>query len=97
MLTIISHFYNEEYLLPWWLEHHKKIAPFGVMIDYHSTDRSVEIIKSICPHWEIRTTRNESFDAALCKLSIDMANILLALLRSVLKPKLRGIRDEQHL
>lgn len=66
MLTIISHFYNEEYLLPWWLEHHKKIAPFGIMIDYHSTDRSVEIIKSICPHWEIRTTRNESFDAVLC-------------------------------
>lgn len=66
MLTIISHFYNEEYLLPWWLEHHKKIAPYGIMIDYHSTDRSVDIIKSICPHWAVRTSRNHLFDAALC-------------------------------
>jgi len=27
----------------------------GIMIDYHSTDRSVEIIKELCPTWEIRT------------------------------------------
>ena len=66
MLTLISHFYNEEYLLPWWLEHHKKMAKFGVMIDYHSTDRSVDIIKSICPNWQIITSKNETFGAAEC-------------------------------
>jgi hypothetical protein len=35
------------------------------MIDYHSTDKSVEIIKELCPTWEIRTTKNEMFDAHL--------------------------------
>ena len=61
--TIISHFFNEEYLLPWFLNHHKQIFDHGVMIDYHSTDRSVEIIKEICPTWEIVTSRNIDFQA----------------------------------
>jgi hypothetical protein len=60
--TILTHFYNEEYLLPWWLEHHARIFDHGIMIDYHSTDRSVDIIRSICPTWEIRTTTNKEFD-----------------------------------
>lgn len=63
--TVISHFYNEEYLLPWWLEHHKKHFDHGVMIDYASTDRSVEIIKEICPNWTVVQSRNKHFDAAV--------------------------------
>jgi hypothetical protein len=61
--TIISHFYNEEYMLPWFLKHHKQIFDHGVLIDYHSTDRSVEIIKEICPTWDIVTSRNQDFQA----------------------------------
>jgi hypothetical protein len=64
-LTIISHIYNEEYLLPWWLKHHKDIADHGIIIDYHSTDRSLEIVKEICPDWIIITSRNEKFQADL--------------------------------
>jgi hypothetical protein len=64
-LTIISHIYNEEYLLPWWLKHHKNIADHGIIIDYHSTDRSLEIVKEICPDWTIITSRNEKFQADL--------------------------------
>jgi hypothetical protein len=61
--TILSHFYNEEYMLPWFLNHHKQIFDHGVMIDYHSTDRSREIIKEICPTWDIVTSRNPNFQA----------------------------------
>lgn len=61
--TVLCHFYNEEYLLPWWLEHHKQIFDHGIMIDYHSTDRSREIIKEICPSWDIVTSRNPNFQA----------------------------------
>ena len=64
MKTIISHFYNEEYLLPWWLKHHKQFFDHGIMIDYHSTDNSVNIIKEICPTWEIVESKNKEFDAA---------------------------------
>jgi hypothetical protein len=33
------------------------------MIDYHSTDSSVEIIREICPTWDIITSRNLDFQA----------------------------------
>lgn len=62
-ITVISHFYNEEYLLPWWLKQHSKIFDHGIMIDYHSTDRSVEIINEICPSWEVVKSKNAFFDA----------------------------------
>ena len=60
--TLISSFHNEEYLLPWWLEHHKQILDHAVLFDYFSTDRSVEIIKDICPTWEVRETANTDWD-----------------------------------
>lgn len=63
MKTVICHFFNEEHLLPWWLNHHKQIFDHGIMIDYHSTDRSMEIIREICPDWELRYTRNKYFDS----------------------------------
>jgi hypothetical protein len=59
--TVTLHFYNEEYMLPWWLNHHKKYFDHGVLINYHSTDRSVEVIKEICPDWDIVTSRNQDF------------------------------------
>ena len=69
-LTILSHFYNEEYLLPWWLKHHREIADHGILIDYASTDRSVEIIRECCPTWEIIPSRNEFFGAAECDAEV---------------------------
>jgi hypothetical protein len=60
--TVLCHFYNEEWLLPFWLKHHKNIFDHGILFDYHSTDRSVEIIREICPSWEVRTSRNADFN-----------------------------------
>jgi len=59
--TVTLHFYNEEYMLPWWLNHHKKVFDHGILIDYQSTDRSIEIIKEICPDWTIVPSRNKDF------------------------------------
>lgn len=70
-LTIISHIFNEEYLLPFWLEYHSMIFDHGIIIDYLSTDNSVKIIKKNCPHWTVLKTKNinkngtPNFDAAL--------------------------------
>jgi hypothetical protein len=60
-LTVLCHFRNEEVYLPFWLRHHTRLFDHGIMIDYHSTDRSREIIRTLAPTWEIRTTRNEKF------------------------------------
>lgn len=60
-ITLISHIYNEEYLLPFWLEYHKKIFKNGIIIDYNSTDNSLKIIKDICPDWKIIKSVNSEF------------------------------------
>ena len=62
-LTVISHIYNEEYLLPFWLEHHRSIFKNGIIIDYNSTDRSREIIYEYCPHWKVVQSENHMFEA----------------------------------
>lgn len=62
-VTCILHIYNEEYLLPFWLRHHKNIFDDCIIIDYHSTDRSLDICKEICPEWKIITTKNLFFGA----------------------------------
>lgn len=59
--TVVCHFFNEEFLLPWWLQHHKAVFDHGIMIDYASTDRSCDIIREICPSWEIVPSRNQNF------------------------------------
>lgn len=69
--TLLCHFYNEEWMLPWFLNHHKQIFDHGIMIDYHSTDRSVEVIKEICPTWDIVTSRNPDFQADLIDVEVN--------------------------
>jgi len=60
-LTVLTHIFNEEYLLPFWLEYHKRIFDHGIIVDYHSSDNSLDIVKKICPTWTIITTINNYF------------------------------------
>lgn len=68
--NVIVHFKNEEYMLPYWLNHHKDLFDFGVFINYNSTDRSVEIIKEIVPNWIILNTLNPDFNPTVCDLEV---------------------------
>lgn len=61
--TLLTNVFNEEYLLPFWLNHHKDMFDKIIVIDYNSTDNSIKICKSICPTCIVITTRNEYFDA----------------------------------
>lgn len=63
--TVITHFYNEEYLLPWWLLHHTKLFDYGILINRGSTDLSVEICRKFAPHWEIYDSNVREFDTVL--------------------------------
>lgn len=62
-MTVISHIFNEEYLLPWWLEHHTRIFDHGIIIDYQSTDKSIDMIKALAPSWDIVPSTTDVFDA----------------------------------
>lgn len=63
--TLICHIYNEQYLLPWFLAHHRRIFDHGVIIDYNSNDKSIEIIKNLCPTWDIIPSEHKVFDHIL--------------------------------
>lgn len=68
--TLLSHILNEEILLPAWLTHHKKLFTHGIIFDCGSTDKSLQIIKEICPTWTIKDISGE--DISNEKLDIAM-------------------------
>ena len=57
-VTVLTNIYNEAYILPFWLKYHKNVFDHGIVIDWCSTDNSRDIIRAICPTWEIRQTNN---------------------------------------
>lgn len=63
MKIVLTHVYNESYLLKWWIPHHKKRFDHGIIIDYNSTDGTRELVKQLAPDWEIISSRNEMFGA----------------------------------
>jgi NedA-like, galactose-binding domain len=63
MRTVIMHFFNEEYLLPWWLAHHLPMFDHGILIDYGSTDNSADICRTLAPHWRLVRSRLTTFAA----------------------------------
>jgi hypothetical protein len=65
MRTVICHFFNEEYLLPWWLKHHLPLFDHGILIDHGSTDNSARICKELAPGWRLVRSRLTEFDAYL--------------------------------
>lgn len=62
--TIICHFFNEEFLLPYFLKWHKNFFTDGIFINYGSTDNSCDIIRELCPSYEIvKPKYNNGFHA----------------------------------
>ncbi len=54
---LISHFYNEEALLKYWIRHHAPMFNCAVLINHKSTDASVDIIRREAPStWNIVDT-----------------------------------------
>ena len=53
-VLLVSHFNNEELLLPYWIRHHAHMFDRAVMIDYNSTDASRQIISRLAPEsWKV--------------------------------------------
>lgn len=62
--STVMHFFNEELLIADWIEHHRRFFDHAVLINHHSTDRSVEIAQSMLPeNWKIVDSRLEQFGA----------------------------------
>ena len=70
MRVVVSHFFNEAYLLPWWLRHHREVFDHGVLIDRHSTDGSVDICRELVPSWEVVRSETAQFAAIMCDFEV---------------------------
>lgn len=62
-LYLITHFYNEELLLPAFISHHRDMVDGAICINHGSTDTSVEIINNFAPEWVVVNSKLNSFDA----------------------------------
>lgn len=84
MRTIITHFFNESFMLPFWLRHHLPLFDYGILIDHGSTDNSAAICRQLAPHWRYVRSRLDCFDAALTDAEVmrwewDLAGFKLVL------------------
>jgi Glycosyl transferase family 2 len=70
MRVVVSHFFNEAYLLPWWLRHHREVFDHGVLIDRYSTDGSVDICRELVPSWEVVRSETAQFSAIMCDFEV---------------------------
>jgi hypothetical protein len=61
-LTVICHVFNEDLLLPYWVRHHRELFDHGILIDYASTDRTVDVWRELAPaSWQVVPSRNRDF------------------------------------
>jgi len=51
--TLFTTVLDGEPLLPYWLEHHRRLFDHGVIVLYPCKDNSRKIIKKMCPKWQI--------------------------------------------
>jgi hypothetical protein len=75
--TLFCHYYNEQFLLDAWLEHHTKLFDEIIMIDYQSTDQSSDIIEYWYKHTpkayiRYNPSNNSDFGALNVDLEIEM-------------------------
>jgi nucleoside-diphosphate-sugar epimerase len=53
-VVLVTHFFNEAFLLPHFIRHHAPMFDRAILIDSGSTDKSVEIIMQLAPSsWEV--------------------------------------------
>mgnify|MGYP003390287370 CR=1 FL=1 len=61
--TLVSHFHNEEVLLPAWVARHQPLFDRMILIDHQSTDESRDIIEAIAPEAIVIPSKLTEFDA----------------------------------
>ena len=70
--AMVTHFRNEELLLPFFIIHHAPMFDQVIAIDYNSTDRSVDLFKDYAPSsWKIVPSETgEVFDSRKCDAQV---------------------------
>lgn len=70
MRVVLSRFFNESYLMEWWLRHHLEMFDHGILIDSNSNDETADICRTIAPHWEVIRTEHAEYSAILADFEL---------------------------
>jgi hypothetical protein len=70
MATLITHVYNEEFLLPFFIKHHQKLFDRFIVIYFESNDDTLKILQTLAPNWQVIPSRTDIFDAKELDLQI---------------------------
>jgi hypothetical protein len=66
---LLTHMRNEELLLPQWIRHHAPHFDMAILLDYNSSDQSLDIISREAPSsWSVVQSRHQDFE---CKEADD--------------------------
>lgn len=76
-LGLVTHVWNEEMLMPHWINHHLPQCEDAIIIDHNSSDRTVEICRELAPHWRVVQTKLAEFDAHLLDQEVQEIELLL--------------------
>mmetsp|Transcript_25578 Transcript_25578/g.65037 ORF Transcript_25578/g.65037 Transcript_25578/m.65037 type:complete len:1155 (-) Transcript_25578:286-3750(-) len=64
-VLLITHIYNEEFMLPYFIRHHSAMFDHAIIIDFNSTDSSLYVIAKEAPSsWTVVSARNPKEFAA---------------------------------
>ena len=68
---MITQVYNQQYLLPFFIKHYAPLFERAIVIDYASTDKTLELFKQLAPSgWNIVQSQNLVFDPQKCDLEV---------------------------
>lgn len=73
----LTHVYNEEFLMPGFVKHHRELFDQVTVVDHHSTDNTLAIIRELAPEWKIVTSHLPEFDAELVDVEMQEQESLL--------------------
>ncbi|GAB5356572.1 hypothetical protein AAMO2058_000301500 [Amorphochlora amoebiformis] len=71
-MTLVTHFYNEELLMPYFIRHHAHMFDRAILIDYGSSDATRNIVAKLAPStWRVVAPENAEFDAKKLDLEVE--------------------------
>lgn len=68
--VVVSHVYNESFLIGYWLRHHRRLFDHGVIIDYGCTDDTIEVVRDLAPDWDVIPALTDYFGAVETDLHV---------------------------
>lgn len=99
MRVILSRFFNESYLMEWWLRHHLEMFDHGILIDSNSNDESADMCRTLAPHWEVIRTEHAEYNAFMADFELmkheerfpDASKIILNTTEFLVSPDLAAL------